>query len=72
MYQYLEKFGRMTVFLSVKKKKKEKKRCKLAVGFETEDVVPIVHMTHFCLLGTGQDYKDKNNLVLFSASRGTL
>ena len=71
MYQYLEKFGRMTVFLSVKKKKK-KKRCKLAVGFETEDVVPIVHMTHFCLLGTGQDYKDKNNLVLFSASRGTL
>ena len=23
------------------------------VGSETEDVVPIVHMTHFCQLGTG-------------------
>ena len=44
----------MTVFLSVKKD------CKAAVGFETEDVVRTVHMTHFSHLGTGGlDYKNK-------------
>ena len=60
MYQYLETFGRMTVFLSVKKKR----QCKVAVGFETEDVVRIVNMTHFSQLGTGGlDYKNKENKI---------
>ena len=74
MYQYLETFGWMTVFLSVKKKR----QCKVAVGFETEDVVRIVHMTHFSQLGTeGLDCKnkgEKNKITwhFFSASRGTL
>ena len=38
------------MFLSVKKRP-----CKVGVGSETEDVVvvPTVHMTHFCWLGTG-------------------
>ena len=46
---------------------------KVAVGFET-DVVPIVHMTHFCQLGTGGlDYKNKIKITwhLLGASCGT-
>ena len=47
------------MFFSVKKR-----QCKVAVGFETEDVVRIVHMTHFSQLGTGGlDYKNKGNKI---------
>ena len=58
MYQYLEKFGRINDCVLVSKKR----QCKVAVGFgfETQDVVRIVHMTHFSHLGTGGlDYKNK-------------
>ena len=56
MYQYLEKFGIINDCVLVSKKR----QCKVAVGFETEDVVRIVYMTHFSQLGTrGLDYKNK-------------
>ena len=45
---------------------------KVAVGFET-DVVPIVHMTHFCQLGTGGvDYKNKIKITWHFAGAAPL